>query len=287
MLTRFGDSSDEVVSNWTFTPSKVGWRLFGKRIVTFFRRGRRMPKHIVIKELSPRPQWICYVMFSADCNISPAQRFTLNALKSSYAGLMIVIISPSANDIPHELVDLADALYWKENSGWDFPAFAIALNAIGRLSPGADVFVLNDSVYGPFCDIGRFFREAKWDLTGITAGGQIENHIQSYAFVLKAVTQPRMRKLNRVLFKHVSFHDQREVVVMQESRFARVAARSLTVGAWWYSNSTKFDLTLHQPFNLIDIGCPFIKKSLFGKHKGLQDPKALEEVLCRMNHPTE
>jgi hypothetical protein len=75
---------------------------------------------------------------------------------------------------------------------------------------------------------------------------------------------------------------------MQETRFARVAAKSLTVGAWWYTNSvTKFDLTLHEPFTLIDMGCPFIKKSLFGKHKGLQDPKALEEVLSRMNHPTQ
>jgi hypothetical protein len=176
MFTQSSDPANEVVSNWTFTPSKVGWRLFGKRIVTFFRRGRRMPKHAVLKEIVPRSQWICYVMFSADRSISPAQRYTLNALKSSSAGLMVVIISPSAKDIPLDLPHLADALYWKENSGWDFPAFAVALNAIGRLSPGANVFVLNDSVYGPFCNVSRFFQEAKWDLTGITAGGQSTSH---------------------------------------------------------------------------------------------------------------
>ncbi|MDO8903179.1 hypothetical protein [Hydrogenophaga sp.] len=46
------------------------------------------------------------------------------------------------------LKPMCHALYWKTETGSDFSACAVALSELARLSPGADVWVKNDPVFG-------------------------------------------------------------------------------------------------------------------------------------------
>ena len=180
----------------------------------------------------------------------------------------------------------ADALYWKALSGYDFSAYSAALREISRKSPHADVLVINDSVYGPFTDVRSVLAQAPWELTGFTATSQVENHIQSYAFVLKDVTPARMRSLATVMFPWRALSNPHDVIQVQETRFARVAARSMRVGAYWFAEKEQvLDPTLFRPIELITAGFPFLKRSLTGKHQTLQDVEQIRELLFSLGHP--
>jgi hypothetical protein len=70
---------------------------------------------------------------------------------------------------------------------------------------------------------------------------------------------------------HASIPHQHDVIQVQETRFARVAARSLRVGAYWFAEKEQvLDPTLFRPIELITAGFPFLKRSLTGcSHWGI------------------
>jgi len=175
---------------------------------------------------------------------------------------------------------------WKGLSGYDFSAYAIALREIAKSSPGADVVILNDSVFGPFGSLDPFIARTRWDLTGFTATGLIENHIQSYCFVIRDVTPAKVLALLPVLPLRHALNHAVDVIYLQESRLARVAARSMSVGAFWYAGGEPgWDPTLHGAEDLIAAGFPFLKRSLFGKYTGVFDEARLFEMLEERGHP--
>jgi hypothetical protein len=58
---------------------------------------------------------------------------------------------------------------------------------------------------------------------------------------------------------HASIPHQHDVIQVQETRFARVAARSLRVGAYWFAEKEQvLDPTLFRPIELITAGFPFL-----------------------------
>ena len=123
-------------------------------------------------------------------------------------------------------------------SGYDFSAYAVALREVATRSPGADLLLINDSVLGPFVDLDTLLEEAPWDLTGFTAYSLFENHVQSYALYFRNVTSPLLRSLRTVIPHRFAFNHHRRVVRCQETRMARVAARTMSVGALWYSEDS-------------------------------------------------
>ena len=77
------------------------------------------------------------------------------------------------------------------------------------------------------------------------------------------------------------------VILLQETRLARVAHRHMSVGAYWYTDgATHMDLSLNCPQSLIEAGFPLLKRSLFGKFAGsFQDPQSMSALLQRLGHP--
>jgi hypothetical protein len=181
-----------------------------------------------------------------------------------------------------------DALIWKALPGYDFSAYTVALQQISRRSSGADVFVLNDSVFGPFSDFRPLVEKSPWALVGFTASNQITNHIQSYAFFLRNVTRFRMACLSPVFIPFASFSEPSAVIYLQETRLARVAARSMKVGAFWFGHTKDvIDPTLVRPLELLDGGFPFLKQSLLGKHKSFINQELVLAQLKNLGHPIE
>lgn len=150
------------------------------------------------------------------------------------------------------------------------------------------MLIINDSVYGPFTDLNLAMNAAAWDLTGFTSSQFVENHIQSYSFILKNINTNSLHLLGTPFKRFTCFNDFWTVVLAQETRFARIASKSMTVGSFWHGNSCDgTDPSLHHALELVDNGFPFIKRSLLGKHRGKQSVEAVKDFLSKHQHPVD
>jgi lipopolysaccharide biosynthesis protein len=279
---------DGLTRLWDFVPDQVS-RWHKRQILqAALRHSRLAPAWKVVRPITAQPAWVVYFMYIPDGVFLPTHRFALSRLRDQGVRVMIVCAAREPSAIPAEISAFADALYWKALSGYDFSAYAIALREISRKSPHADVLVINDSVYGPFTDIRDVLAHAPWELTGFTASSQIENHIQSYAFVLKDVTPARMQALSGIMFRWTAMSMPPAVIAVQESRFARMASKKMTVGAYWYAaKEDVLDPVLFRPIELLASGFPFLKRSLLGKHQKLQNAEQIKDILTGLGHPLD
>ncbi len=142
---------DELDHQWRYRHSRPDPVVRLHRILSR-RRYRAFPDHAEVRPITTRrDRWIAsFVSLPEGRKLDAAHRYTLARLAESDAGLLIVCAAPSQADIPTELRDAADAMFWKALNGFDFSAYAIALHAVAKANPGADMLVLNDSTYGPF-----------------------------------------------------------------------------------------------------------------------------------------
>lgn len=272
--------------DWTFVRSRPNLVARLSRLKSAVTGRRPPPPHAVLKPVTPRPRWNVYFAWLPDAVPTPAHLFTIDRLRGLGGGLLVVCATPRPEQMPENLAVLADALIWKGLSGYDFSAYALALREIAARSPGADAFVMNDSVLGPLVDPAPLIEHAPWDLTGFTASSAVENHLQSYAFLLRGVTGTRLAAFGTALPARFAYDRYRDVVNLQETRFARLAARHMSVGALWYADAAHSgNPSLATAAALLDAGAPFMKKSLLGPYAGLQDEAGLRARLAACGHP--
>ena len=277
---------DSLIKDWTFTPSTPWLGATPHRLNASLRRRRPPPNHDVVRAPRLRPRWIMYFMYLPDGAVSSAHRFTLERLRRLDAGLLVVCALPDGTEVPAEILDHADAVVTKGLGGYDFSAYALGLRQIVEHSPGCDLFVMNDSVFGPFCDLAGDMADPAWDLTGYTAYSLIENHIQSYAFIMKKVDETTERALRPVLPLNYAYQGYKDVVFQQETRLARVASRRMTVGAKWYSNHAwSSEPSFFCALPLIAQGFPFLKKSLLHKRSDVYSRNQIAALLEDLGHP--
>lgn len=279
-------SCDMLTRDWTFVPSTPWPGAIAHRLKARLTERRPPPRHLVMTPPGPRKSWVLYFMFLPDGVVTPAHRFTLARLAALDAGLFVICALHDPGMVPAIVFDYADAVASKELAGYDFSAYAIGLHLLAQNSPGSDVFVMNDSVFGPFSDLDHEIATARWDLTGYTAYSLIENHIQSYGFVLKNFGPATERALCPVMPRAFVYDRYKDVVFQQETRLARVAARRISVGAKWYSHHrTSSEPAFFCALSLLETGFPFLKKSLLRKLPGTYDPGRIAGVLEELGHP--
>lgn len=268
--------------DWSFVASRP--TLLGRlsRANSWLTGYRPRPPRALIRPIVPRERWTCYFLYLPDGRLTAAHLYTLRKLRELPGGLLVICAAPHPRDVPDDLLGIADALYWKGLSGYDFSAYSIALRGVAEGSPGADLFVMNDSVLGPFGEVEPFLARAPWELTGFTATSMGENHLQSYAFLLRDVTPRRIDAFGSAMPRRAAFNRYRDVINLQETRFARLASRRMQVGAFWYAD---VDPTLVAATALVADGFPFLKRSLLGRYGDFQDPEALRRILAAHGHP--
>jgi len=286
MLIDLVKSIPNVHTEWTYRPSRPSVSVVVRRARARLSRGLGATWKALMP-VFPRRRWLVYFIYSTDGKLDPAHRFTLERMSGEDAALLVVCACPENHSVLQELKTLCDALYWKSQDGWDFSAFALALSELAHLSPGADVLFMNDSVLGPFKPLVPFIMAAPWRLTGFTGNALEENHLQSYAFVLKGIDISVLKALSPVLSTAWSYNAAGPVILQQETRLARLAHRHMSVGAYFYTDGSFYqDLCLNCPEQLLEAGFPFLKRSLFGKFAGnFQDPAAMQALLQRLGHP--
>lgn len=260
------------VPRWAYVPSTSSWAIRVERARARLRRAAFPAHHVVVPVRAPRELWALHFLYTPQGRLSPSQRVSLRRLKDLGLPLYVVCAAPTPQQVPDEVSAFADVLHWKDLRGYDFAGYTVGLRELAQQSPGATVFVSNDSVFAPMVDVRPLIAQAPWDLTGLTAHHGDGNHLQTYAFVLKGLTPARMNSLASVFTTQWSLAWGDHVVAAQEIPLSRVAAQSMTVGAYVYAAPPlPGDPMTHQPFELIACGHPYLKKSLLGKMHQFQD----------------
>ena len=271
---------------WDFTPSEPALsirltRLRGRLFNRFLR-----PDHQIIKPVTEQDNWLVYFVFAPDGQISASHRFTLSRLKDTGYPLFVICAAPAPQHVPHELTSFSDALCWKGMDGYDYSAYTLALETVAQHSAHANVMIMNDSMFGPFTDLRPFLGQAPWDLTGFTSSSLYENHLQSYAFILRNVNRAALQNLPQIFPSTFAYSHPNYVIKCQELAMARITARHLSVGAYWHADGNRVqDACLNKPFELLEAGFPFMKKSLLGKFQIFQNPEVARGWLARFGHP--
>jgi hypothetical protein len=271
---------------WHYLPSKPTWNARFRKFIGRMRRDPA-PASVTLKSPQGRGRWVLYFIFLPDGRLTPAHRFSLERLATEDLQLMVVCACPRGHPVLAELLPECQSLIWKEPSGWDFCGYALGLAALAEHAAGSDVLVMNDSVFGPFGPVVPFIEQAPWHLTGFTGNNQNENHIQSYAFIIKSIDGAFVKHLSSILSTGFRYRMQETVVLCQENPLARKVAEKYTVGSYWFSTSSEgSDLCLGQPEQLLDAGFPFIKRSLVGKFANAFNKVAdIQALLNRVGHP--
>ncbi len=251
------------------------------------RNAAAMPQSLVLKPAEAKPEWILYFVYAPAGRLDGGHLFTLDALKASGLPVLAVVATDVPRSVPEAIVQSCDAVIWKALSGYDFSAYAIGLEAIADRSPGADVLVFNDSMFGPFHDLRPFLSGAPWDLTGFMAtDGSRQRHIQSYAFVMKDVRRERLRDMGDVFTTEFAFDDARSTICSRELWMARRASDTMSVGSYWFGAVRDvLDPTLSKAIELVDAGFPFMKRSLLTKQSHYQRTEDVVSCLGRQGHP--
>lgn len=288
MHTELVRAFPEASTYWDYTPSEPPWR---SRVQHWLCQWQRDPASASasIKHPNGRARWVLYFVFAPDGQLTPAHRFTLERLAHEDLQIMVVCACPAGHQVLDQLLPQCQALYWKEPKGWDFCGYALGLTQLAKQAAGSDVLVMNDSVYGPFVPVVPFVDEAPWRLTGFTGNNHSENHIQSYAFIVKRISADFMEHMTSILDTRFHYRRQRSVVLCQETRLARKAAERYTVGSYWFTTSVEAnDLCLGWPEQLVDAGFPFVKRSLVGKFANVFNQASdMHALLRRLGHPVD
>lgn len=275
-------------SDWHYTPSTPNWRVRATRIYCRFRGRIAAPAHRVLTPPVGTGAWTIYFAYLPDGQVQAAHRFAIRALKALDRKLMIVCATRDVEAVPDELRDSADALIWKALPGFDFSAYGIGLRSLAAHCPGSDALVLNDSTFGPLANLAPWLARARWDLTGFTATSNVENHIQSYAFHLRDVTLQRMKALSAIFPATHGYDRFWSVVLRQETRFARIAARTMSVGAFLYADHDEVeDPTWQMALPLVGAGFPFLKRSLLGKLEHVAPRAETLATLAAAGYPVD
>lgn len=271
---------------WTYVPSSPRWSIVLRRWPARWTR-QDAPPWKRLTAPSAAGQWLLYFMYLPTGQLSLQHQFTLERLAAENARIMIVCACPPGHPVLKDLSQRCDALYWKGVEGFDFSAYAIGLTELARRAPGSDVLVLNDSMLGPFSPLTPFIEQAPWRLSGLSASSLEENHLQSFALIIRQLDAEFLQAVAPVISTDWCYNTSDPVILLQETRLARFASLHMSVGAFWYTDGSRHtDLSLNCPEEMLEAGFPLLKRSLFAKFShSFQDPAAMQALLRRLGHP--
>jgi lipopolysaccharide biosynthesis protein len=176
-----------------------------------------------------------------------------------------------------------DALYVRQNVGFDFAAWAHGWSLCGSPAGLDRLLWVNDSIVGPlsnpaFTVLMQRLRASSADMVGLTESVQSRHHLQSFflAFGRRALQSAALRDI----LDHMYALPTKEMVIdAYETRITqRLRTAGLTVEALfpaldddrWSSNDTFYHWA-----DLIRAGFPFIKTSVLPRVAHTADARAL------------
>ena len=238
-----------------------------------------------LKAPERRDELALFVTHSPQGRLQPHVLHYLRSLRRQ--GISVVLIV--AADRPFEATDRAlfeavDALFVRENKGFDFAAWAHVLLLHPELLDADILYLVNDSVIGPtndiaFGDMLAALRQDPADAIGLTENRERAWHIQSYFLALKSRALASV-SFTKFLHNIVAYEDKEDVINQYE-----VCLASELISAGYNCKALFRDYRTPTIFHwryLLDCGFPFIKTTtLTGIHPGVDISNWREALASR------
>jgi len=163
--------------------------------------------------------------------------------------------------------EVCEAVIARENAGFDFASWALALRLAPELWSARTLIFANDSVYGPFGDFAGILQQIEdtpADVVGLSGSDEKEPHFQSFFFAIRgaALQNPATHRF----WRNVKIlGSKREVIAAYElSMLSRFSAAGLRCETLFHASRWQGDRnpTHFRWRELIDAGFPFIKVEL-------------------------
>lgn len=253
-------------------------------------------------------QRLCiYVTYNKEYKVKEYMGYMLKSLRECVTSLYVVCNYPEIMDGYEYIRSYADAVFYRENNGYDAGAYKDMLCTVlgwDVVCEYDELILMNDSFFGPFWDLSGYFammEDEKWDFWGMTRqpAGELSSlkykfgpHIQSYFLVCsKRIIQSfPFRNFWEDYIPLESFEEtivKFEIALSECLENSGFISRTLTEvkGITFTGGGVAF---LKHPFELIkDAGFPFLKKkSLLMSNKGFANAlKAIEFIENQKLYP--
>lgn len=165
---------------------------------------RRQPdvrESIEGRPVEQMPRRLCiFAHYDRMGHVDPHVFYLLQKLRQ--AGVETVFVTTASSFRPEDLEALREIcvkLIRRENFGADFGSWKAGLSSVENLEAYSSMILANDSVYGPFSDIGNLLDTMSrdpGDFWGITESLEGGRHVQSYFLFFK-----------QAVFLHSAFRD--------------------------------------------------------------------------------
>jgi lipopolysaccharide biosynthesis protein len=182
------------------------------------------------------------------------------------AGFRVILVMNTDvfdKDLQTGDLDFASGVLVRENRGYDFGAWATALQQLPEIRGAPLVALVNDSMYGPLDTFGQMLtrvRAADADVIGATESVEFGRHFQSFLLFFKT------RALNSGAFwrfwKSVRAGGRIVAVYRYELRLLKILERSGLRCLALFPSASARNPTLTRWRELIDDGLPYLKIAL-------------------------
>lgn len=200
---------------------------------------KKKSKIILIKEFnspSEKGKVCVFAHFDPSSSIRDYVFSHLESLRK--AGFYIVFVSVS--NLPESEIEklqrICGACIVRENIGYDFGSWVEGTNYLLSKTKISELIFTNDSIYGPFHDLGKIIfqmKQKKYDFWGMTNSYEIAHHIQSYfLFISEHVIESEM--FRKFLKDFIFFPSFLKVLVIKkyEVGFSRAVMKNFSSGVW-------------------------------------------------------
>jgi glycosyltransferase involved in cell wall biosynthesis len=207
----------------------------------------------------------------------------LKAFAENGADIVLIIAADQLkNAVPQAILDLCASVYLRENTGFDFAAWAHVLLEDVDLLDSETLYLANDSLVGPLDRNDFSALLAKIDafpeaVIGLADNFYYSHHLQSFFLALKR------RCLSSYAFNHfilsvANWPDKNAVITEYELTFSqRMRAAGLGMRSLFSAQNKHMSLvndprnnrTLFDWENMLAQGFPFVKRSLLGEHAAI------------------
>ncbi|CUH49840.1 rhamnan synthesis F family protein [Ruegeria atlantica] len=236
----------------------------------------------VLKRASSESDLALFVTHAPAGKIKPHVPVYIDALRRTGIAVVVIVVANCISDVDtSSLLNQVDGLILRENGGFDFAAWAHALNHID-LESTRMLCLVNDSLIGPLWKDGldsivNRARESEADLVGLTDNFEFKHHLQSFFLVAKGNA---VEALVDFLGGVRNLDDKQEVIFAYELQLTDALKAKGFQAAALFPNKGTTNRTIKDWQGLIEEGFPFVKTAV------IQDPdtRGWEGVFAKLGY---
>ncbi|KTD53532.1 Rhamnan synthesis protein F [Legionella santicrucis] len=211
-----------------------------------------------------------FVTFAPHGIIKPHVQYYLRSLRKQKIAIILIVAANQPNiDIHADIIRETNGVFVRQNSGFDFAAWAHIFYEYPQLYNVKMLYLLNDSIIGPtnndlFQKLIERIRQSSAGFIGLTDNFneyRSPRHFQSYFLVLKApaLSSQIFQKFVRSI---VPYKNKNNAIVNYETQLTHRLEHGGVHCEVIFPSKTMYDPTLFHWRTLLDEGFPFLKVSV-------------------------